>query len=118
GHPSTAGPPRIRAPRAPPRWRVRFLPAVVALPAVAVLWLTVGLPVLSQVTGAGAGNRLARNVVFSMEASGSGSGGGSAAPPSVAAATVSDQALASYHAEVAQAPARAHANARATAKAA
>jgi hypothetical protein len=112
------GPRRIRAPRATPRSRVRFLPAVVALPAVAVLWLTVGLPVLSQVTGAGAGARQARNVVFSMEASGSGTGGSSAAPQSVAAATVSNQVLASYHAEVAQGQARAHAKARAKEKAA
>ena len=68
------GPRRIRSPRATPRSRVRFLPAIVALPTVAALWLTVGLPVLSQVTGAGAGNREARNVVFSTQASGGGSG--------------------------------------------
>jgi len=42
-------PRRIRAPLATPRSRGRFLPAVVALPVVAVLWVTVGLPVLSQV---------------------------------------------------------------------
>jgi hypothetical protein len=112
------GPRRIRAPRATPRSRIRFLPAVIALPAVAVLWLTVGLPVLSQVTGAGAGNRQTRNVVFSTEASGGGSGsgaGGSAAPQTVAAATVSNQVLAAYHA---RAQARVHPKARANAKAA
>ena len=97
------GPRRIRAPRATPRSRVRFLPAIVALPAVAALWLTVGLPVLSQVTGAGAGNRETRNVVFSTEAGdGSGSSAGAGAPQTIAAATVSNQVLAAYHAEVAR----------------
>lgn len=115
------GPRRIRAPRAAPRSRVRFLPAVVALPAVAALWLTVGLPVLSQVTGAGAGNRQARNVVFSTEARAGDSGGsaaGAATPQTVAAATISNKVLASYHAEVALAQARVHAKARAKARAA
>ena len=104
------GPRRIRAPRATPRSRARFLPAIVALPAVAALWLTVGLPVLSQVTGAGAGNRESRNVFFSTEATAGGSGGsagGASGPQTVAAATVSKQVLAAYHAEVAQARARA-----------
>jgi len=114
------GPRRIRAPRATPRSRARFLPAVVALPAVAALWLTVGLPVLSQVTGAGAGNRRTRNVVFSTEAGGGsdGSTGGTGTPQTVAAATVSDKVLASYRAEVALSRARAHATARAKARAA
>jgi hypothetical protein len=115
------GPRRIRAPRATPRSRVRFLPAIVALPAVAALWLTVGLPVLSQVTSAGAGNRAARTVVFSTEAGGGGSGGsagGAAGPQTVAAATVSNQVLAAYHEEEAQAWARARAKTHAKAKAA
>src|SRR5205814_9933172 len=65
-------PRRIRAPRATRRSRARFLPAVVALPAVAVLWLTVGLPMLSQLTSAGASNRFARKVVFTTQAGGAG----------------------------------------------
>jgi hypothetical protein len=108
-------PRRIRAPRATPPSRARFLPAVVALPVVAVLWVTVGLPVLSQVTGAGGSNRLARSVVFAAQAAGTGSGtgGASSVPQTEAAAIVSEKVLAAYHAEVAK---RARARARAAAK--
>jgi hypothetical protein len=108
-------PRRIRAPRATPPSRTRFLPAVVALPVVAVLWVTVGLPVLSQVTGAGGGNRLARSVVFGAQATGTGggTGGASSVPQTEAAAIVSEKVLAAYHAEVAK---RARARARAAAK--
>jgi hypothetical protein len=107
-------PRRIRAPRATTRSRGRFLPAVVALPVVAVLWVTVGLPVLSQVTGAGGTNRLARSVVFAAQAEGSGgwSGANSAVPQTEAATIVSNRVLAAYHAEVAK-RARARARARA-----
>jgi hypothetical protein len=104
-------PRRIRAPRATPRSRARFLPAVVALPAVAVLWLTVGLPMLSQLTSAAGSNPLGRTVVFAAQATGPGAGadGGLPAPQTVAAATVSNQVLAGYQAEVARrAQARAH----------
>ena len=108
-------PRRIRAPRATPPSRTRFLPAVVALPVVAVLWVTVGLPVLSQVTGAGGSNRLARSVVFAAQATGTGggTGGASSVPQTEAAAIVSEKVLAAYHAEVAK---RARARARAAAK--
>ena len=108
-------PRRIRAPRATPPSRTRFLPAVVALPVVAVLWVTVGLPVLSQVTGAGGSNRLARSVVFAAQAAGSGggAGGASSVPQTEAAAIVSEKVLAAYHAEVAK---RARARARTAAK--
>src|SRR5205085_3942519 len=97
-------PRRIRAPRATPRSRTRFLPAVVALPVVAVLWVTVGLPVLSQVTGASGGNRIARDVLFATQANGAGggAGAGSAVPQTEAAAIVSHQVLAAYPAEVAK----------------
>src|SRR6266536_3165289 len=109
-------PRRIRAPRATPRSRARFLPAVMALPAVSLLWLTVGLPMLSQLTSAGGSNRLARTVVFAAEASGSGegSGGGASAPQTVAATTVSKEALSAYHAEIVR---RAQAHVRAAIKA-
>jgi hypothetical protein len=70
--------------------------------------------VLSQVTGAGGGNRLSRSVVFGAQASGSsgGPGAGSSAPQTVAAAIVSDKVLEEYHAEVAK---RAQARGRARA---
>src|SRR5438045_374645 len=93
-------PRRIRAPRATPRSRARFLPAVVALPAVAVLWLTIGLPMLSQLTSAGGSNRFARKVVFTTQAGGAGAD--ASGPQTVAAATVSDQVLAAYRADVAR----------------
>jgi hypothetical protein len=80
------------------------LPAVVALPAVAVLWLTIGLPMLSQLTGAGASNQLARKVVFTTQAgdSGTGASGGAAGPQTVTAVTVSNEVLSAYRAEVAK----------------
>src|SRR5207249_872050 len=89
-------PRRIRAPRATPRSRARFLPAVVALPAVAVLWLTIGLPMLSQLTSAGGSNRLGRSVVFGAQGSdpGVGPASGASAPETVATAIVSNEALA------------------------
>jgi hypothetical protein len=82
---------------------------------VAVLWVTVGLPVLSQVAGAGGSNRLARSVVFAAQAAGSGggAGGASSVPQTEATAIVSEKVLAAYHAEVVK---RAHARARAAAK--
>ena len=84
-----------------------------ALPLVAALWVTVGLPVLSQLTGATGGNRLSRKVVFEAHANGQGGGaaGGAAAPLAEATATVSKQVLAAYHAEVLH---RAQAHARLT----
>lgn len=87
-----------------------------ALPLVAALWVTVGLPVLSQLTNATGGNRLSRKVVFEAHANGQdgGAAGGAAAPLAEATATVSKQVLAAYHAEVLH---RAQARARATKKA-
>ncbi|MDP9308645.1 MAG: hypothetical protein M3P15_10120, partial [Actinomycetota bacterium] len=84
-----------------------------ALPLVAALWVTVGLPVLSQLTGATGGNRVSRKVVFEAHANGQGGGaaGGAAAPLAEATATVSKQVLAAYHAEVLH---RAQAHARLT----
>ena len=94
-----------------PRSRARFLPAVAALPAVAVLWLTIGLPMLSQLTSAGGSNRLGRSVVFGAQGSdpGGGPASGASAPETVATAIVSNEVLAAYHAEVAR---RAQARAR------
>ena len=88
---------------------------MVALPAVAVLWLTVGLPMLSQLTSAGASNRFARKVVFTTQAGGAGAD--ASGPQTVAAATVSDQVLAAYRADVAR-HSRAHARGAPSAKAA
>jgi hypothetical protein len=96
-------PRRIRAPRATTRSRSRFLPVVLAGPIVVVLWVTIGLPMLSQLTGAAGGNRLARKVVFEAQAGAPGEPGrGDAAPATAAAAVVSKRVLAAYHAEVAR----------------
>ena len=99
-------PKRIRAPRATtPRARSRFLPIVFALPFVAVLWVTIGLPMLSQLTSAAGNNRLARKVVFETQGSGPGGGSGSSgagAPATVAAATVAHSVVVAYRAEVAR----------------
>jgi hypothetical protein len=114
-------PKRIRAPRATtPRARSRFLPIVFALPFVAALWVTIGLPMLSQLTSAAGSNRLARKVVFETQGSGPGGGGDSSGPrgpATVAAATVAHSIVVAYRAEVARRD-RAGARARAqTAKA-
>ena len=110
-------PRRIRAPRATTRAHTRFLPAVAALPVVGVLWVTVGLPVLSQVTGAGSSKRLARDVVFAAQVGrGGGAGGNSGLPQVEAATTVSSKVIAEYHAEVAK-RARARSSAATKAKA-
>ncbi len=87
-----------------------------ALPLVAALWVTVGLPVLSQLTGGTGVDRLSRKVVFEAHANGQdgGAAGGAAAPLAEATATVSNQVLAAYHAEVLH---RAQAHARATKRA-
>jgi len=82
---------------------------------VGVLWVTVGLPVLSQVTGGSGSNRLARSVVFAAQGAGSGGfgpGTDSSVPQTEAAAIVSNKVLAAYHAEVAK-RAQARAQARA-----
>ena len=87
-----------------------------ALPLVAALWVTVGLPVLSQLTGGTGVDRLSRKVVFEAHANGQDGdpGGGAAAPLAEATATVSSQVLAAYHAEVLH---RAQARARLTKRA-
>src|SRR5919201_5054226 len=92
-------PRRIRAPRATARSRSRFLPVVLAGPIVVVLWVTIGLPMLSQLTNAASGNRLARKVVFEAQAGApGGAGGGGTAPATAAAAVVSNDVLTAYHA--------------------
>jgi type II secretory pathway pseudopilin PulG len=76
---------------------------LLAGPIVVVLWVTIGLPMLSQLTGAAGANRLARKVVFEAQPAGpGGSGADEGAPATVAAAVISKQALAAYHAEVAR----------------
>src|SRR5919198_5515040 len=93
-------PRRIRAPRATPRSLSRFLPVVLAGPIVVVLWVTIGLPMLSQLTSAAAGNSVAHKVVFEAQPTApGGSGASQGAPATAAAAVVSKEVLASYHAE-------------------
>jgi hypothetical protein len=86
---------------------------VLAGPIVVVLWVTIGLPMMSQLTSAAGANRLARKVVFEAEPTASGgAGGGEGVPATAAAAVVSKKVLAAYHAEV-ERQARAHARRRA-----
>ena len=94
-------PRRIRAPRATARSRPRFVPVLLAGPIVVVLWVTIGLPMLSQLTSAAGVNRLTRKVVFEAQG-GAPEGAGGGAPTTEAAAIVSKQVLAAYRAEVAR----------------
>ena len=107
-------PRRIRAPRATARSRPRFVPVLLAGPIVVVLWVTIGLPMLSQLTSAAGVNRLARKVVFEAQG-GAPEGAGGGAPTTEAAAIVSKQVLAAYRAEVAR-RARIHARRQAARK--
>ena len=95
-------PRRIRAPRATARSRPRFVPVLLAGPIVVVLWVTIGLPMLSQLTSAAGVNRLTRKVVFEAQGGAPEGGGGGGAPTTEAAAIVSKQVLAAYRAEVAR----------------
>src|SRR5213078_1300388 len=64
-------PRRLPSARTLARTRSRALPIVIALPLVAILWVTIGLPIISTATGSTFSNRRARNLVFL----GGGSGG-------------------------------------------
>src|SRR6266487_3827336 len=64
-HSRVEKPRRLRPARAVLRARSRALPFALAIPLVALAWLTIGLPVLANLTSAsGSGNRRARNTVF------------------------------------------------------
>jgi len=57
-------PRRLPSARTLARTRSRALPIVIALPLVAILWVTIGLPIISTATGSTFSNRRARNLVF------------------------------------------------------
>src|SRR5436190_1798499 len=63
-------PKRLPSARTLARTRSRALPLVLALPIVAVLWVTIGLPIISTATTASASNRRARDLVFQNGSSG------------------------------------------------
>ena len=87
-------PKRLPSARKIARTRSRALPFVIALPLVAVLWVTIGLPILSSETSGSVSNRRSRDVVF--QADGSGSGGskhGDQASATVSFATFSPDVL-------------------------
>jgi hypothetical protein len=86
-------PGRLPAPRAVLVPRSRFTPLALALPLVAGLWLTIGLPIFAELSSAGGGGGSSRDVLFQAGASGgfggSGSGGGPrGSAPTIAVAVV------------------------------
>ena len=66
-------PRRLPSARTIARTRSRALPVLLALPLVAFLWVTIGLPILSEATTASASDLRARDAF--LHAQGSGSGG-------------------------------------------
>ena len=87
-------PRRLPSARKLARTRSRALPFVIALPLVAVLWVTIGLPILSSETSASVSNRRSRDVVFEADGSGSrGSGHGDQGSQTVSVATFSPDVL-------------------------
>src|ERR1051326_6258654 len=66
-------PRRLPSARSIARTRSRALPVLLALPLVAFLWITIGLPMLSDATAASASDRRAREAF--LHDGGSGSGG-------------------------------------------
>jgi hypothetical protein len=57
-------PRRLPSARSIARTRSRALPILLALPLVAILWVTIGLPIISTATTASVSDRRARDVVF------------------------------------------------------
>lgn len=72
--------------------RSRFVPLAIALPLMLGLWLTIGLPIFAELSGAAGGNDAMRDFLFDAGASGAtgGNGGdrGPSSPGFVAAAIV------------------------------
>ena len=98
-------PKRIRAPRATTRARSRFLPVVVALPFVAVLWVTIGLPMLSQLTSARAAtDSRGRSSSRRRAAARHGGAAGGAGAPRDCSGCDRRPSSRAYHAEVPHAP--------------
>src|SRR5438094_448923 len=68
-------PRRLPSARKIARTRSRALPVLLALPLVAFLWITIGLPILSNATSASASDLRSHNAFF--RGSGAGASGGS-----------------------------------------
>ena len=85
-------PGRLPAPRAVLVPRSRFAPLAFALPLVAGLWLTIGLPIFAELSSADGAGGSSRSVLFQAEAPGSsgssGSGGSRDSEPTIALAVI------------------------------
>jgi len=86
-------PRRLPSARTIARTRSRALPVLLALPLVAVLWVTIGLPMLSEATTASASDRRARDAFFYAQGSGSGGSGGDNPSQTVGVTTFSHAVL-------------------------
>src|SRR5919204_644143 len=87
-------PRRLPSARSIARTRSRALPVLLALPLVAVLWVTIGLPILSDATTSTVTDRRARDAFFQPQGSGSGgSRGGGNGSQTIALATFSQAVL-------------------------
>src|SRR6266536_401235 len=87
---TSARPRRLPAPRAVLFARTRVAPVAFALPLVALLWLTIGLPIFAQLSSATGSGGSTHELFFqadSLDGDG-GNGAGVGAEPTVAAATV------------------------------
>jgi hypothetical protein len=87
---TSARPRRLPAPRAVLFARTRVVPVAFALPLVALLWLTIGLPIFAQLSSATGSGGSTHELFFqadSLDGDG-GNGAGVGAEPTVAAATV------------------------------
>src|SRR6266516_2757398 len=115
-------PKRLPSARKLARTRSRALPVLLALPLVGVLWVTIGLPILSDATTGAVSNRRARDVSFTSSGSPNGSGkSGDSGSATVALTTFAPDVLqavgihwgqssSSPQAPTGQAPARRRAN--------
>ena len=81
------GPRRLPTPRGVLR-RTRLAPVLIALPLVALLWLTIGLPIFAELSGTSGGGGALQDVFFDTEASAAPGGGGGNEPQTIAAAVV------------------------------
>src|ERR1051326_6044707 len=87
-------PRRLPSARKIARTRSRALPVLLALPLVAVLWITIGLPILSDATTESAGgNSRARNAYFRAQSSGSARSGDGNGPLQTVSVTTFSQAV-------------------------
>src|SRR4051812_35897491 len=66
---------RLPAARNVLKVRSRGLPVLLAFPLVAILWMTIGLPLLAEVAGAVGSNRSLRDTAFEASGGSGGAGG-------------------------------------------